>query len=337
MSYSLKQPTQITFNSPTVQITTTTFKLSNTPALNNSNTDFLTRNSVTGNLERTTAIPNIYNANGIVSSNRTVSVPSPTNLTFNGGGALTFSSWASGMSLNNASIGPISMSGTTIGISADSAINIGVSGVMTTNISSGGGTLDARAGTLKMSNVPINALSTLAISPLFLQVNETTRNVTADYLPIDVAVVTISGVITPILTSAIPTSVLGNKSLLKAYFMGFFPAAPEYNLTYDNSANINVPSKTILRRFICNVSGYIVAPINQIYTAAIAIDGVNVTNTTTRITVTSNDPTQFSLFPVVLTLNVGQTVAIAFGRETSDTTINYTCGISLVPAAMYAF
>lgn len=339
MSYSLKQSNQISLNSPIVQVTANTFKLPTAPSLNNSNTEFLTRNTGTGNLERTTTVPNLYTTNGTLTGNRTVSTGVNDNLTFQGiFGMFTVSGWAGGVNLNTIpGSGPINI---TAGVNLTLDANLGTMNIAattpTTNISNAGNILQLRGSTINMNNIPISTISSGTPSPQFVQVGPASRTLTADTIPGVYGSNRVFCLATNVLTSSIPTDILGVGTGINFSTNGFgLFQTGTYGFIYTNTGTAPV-SKSIPKRFLFMASGFIESAVAQLYTAAIAVNGVNVIGSTTYINLTAPGITQFSLFPLIIGLNVGDTVTIAFGRNTTDTSIRFECGMSIVQAATFA-
>lgn len=328
MSTVLKHPNKIVVNTPSLEFNSTTLKLTTGPALNNSNTDFLTRNTGTGNIERLTTVPNIYTTNGTLTSDRTVSGGFNSNLTFTGGlAAFTVTGWSSGINVN--AQGSVSISAPFGTVTMDGAlVNIGAT-APTTVLSANTKALQLLGSNLTMNNIPISTLSD--VQPQFLQIRNPSRVVTADLFPYASGAYKATSNGTSVLTSSTPTSSLGviPQSLLAA--INFSQAIP-YGIIYDGSG----PSKSVLKYFTLNCSGYIDAPVNQVYTAAFMVNNVPVIGSLQRITVTGTGPTQFTLMPRVLQLNVTDVINVGFGRETSDTALtSFAYELTATPAAYY--
>ena len=129
MSSSIKTNNPVQVKTPSITYDVNTFNLVNAPVLNNANTNLISRNIVTGNLEivDSTSFPsavNIYNSNGSLIGNRTLTLGG-FNLTISGIGAVTIAS--SAILTLDSSLNVINM-----GTSTATAVNIGRSGINNT-------------------------------------------------------------------------------------------------------------------------------------------------------------------------------------------------------------
>jgi len=331
MSRIIKTSEKILLNTPEVDFITPLIKLNNIPAINNANIQYLTRNSGTGNLEVVNLLPTLYNANGTLTGNRTVSAGVSDNLTFTGFfGTFSINTWS------NVVIDGITISSNSSSTSSFNSTNTIFLGTTTpvVNLSATTRTLNINSTTTRMSNISFRPGGIIA-GGQFVFVDTATKNLRCENLPTAFGCAKLNSTVGGItLTSVTPIDVSGANLNINPIGMSFsFVNTAGSGLQY----NISVFTSTFpVTTFKIELSGFYSATVNQDYSVGILINGVLNTDTVKTLSypagVTNAD---FSIKPITLNLNNGDEIRMALGRSTSDANIDIDANLVVTPISYY--
>ena len=339
MSRTIKNGTNIIISSPEVDFSVPLIKFNSAPTTNNSNTEYLTRNTGTGNIERVTTLPTIYNTNGNITANRIVTTTAA-NLTFkNNGGTDTFllDSW-NVITLNALTLNTSSGFNTTIAAGGIAAVNGGVvtnigTTATTTNISANTKALNIDSSTTKLNNITIQPGGLPAGEFVFL--NRSNKEIRCENVPTAyVSQQILSFGLGPTLTTTSPSDIDGPDvqtiSALNYLFQGIGTNGTQYNTA------LGIPATTFfVRRFEVKFDGDFVASVAQEYSAGILINGVLDNDTVKKFTYSGSTYLPFSTRTKIILLNNGDTVKLALGRATSNATFVFSGNLIITPVAYY--
>ena len=328
MSRIIKTSEKIILDSPEIDFITPLIKLNTAPTVNNANIQYLTRNSGTGNLEVVNTLPTIYNANGTLTGDRTVSGGASNNLTFSGGlGTFTVGIWSN-----------IVINGITTTFNSSSSTSMGSTNVLflgtttpTTNLSGATRTLNIDSSTTKLSNVSFRPGGLLAGQYLF--VDAVSKNLRCENLPIAYgAAQIIANGVGPVLTSVVPVDVSGPDLSANSIAGYNFQTTINDGLQY----NISVNSTTFpVTTFKIELSGYYTASVAQDYSVGILVNGVLVSQSVKNLTYTGTNYADISTRPFIFNLSNGDEVKVALGRQTTDATFTINANLMITPISYF--
>lgn len=327
-NYRIKTTGKLILDGSEVDFISSLIKLNTSPAVNNANLQYLTRNTGTGNLEIVNNLPTLYNANGSLTGNRTVSAGISNNLTFTGGfGTFTVSSWQN-VVLNGEII--TSTSSTSSTFNSVNVLNLGTT-TPTTTISDVARTLNINSSTTKLTNVTFKPAGLLSGQYLF--VDSVTKNIRCENLPNAYAaseLVSLGG--GPTLTSVTPIDVSGPNVGINPGLSYNFTTTAGSGLQYVITSNSTTFPVTVFR---IEISGFFSASVAQEYTVGILINGVLYNKSACDFTYSGATSLPISIKPVIVALSNGDEIRIALGRKTSNATMNFSVSFNILPVAYY--
>lgn len=328
MSRIIKTSEKIILNSPEIDFVTPLIKLNTAPTVNNANIQYLTRNSGTGNLEVVNSLPTIYNANGSLTSDRTVSAGFSNNLTFSGGvGTFTISSWSN-----------VVINGTTITSNSSSSSSFGSTNVLflgtstpTTNLSGATRTLNIDSSTTKLTNVSFRPGGLLGGQYLF--VDSASKNIRCENLPIAYgAAQIIANGAGPLLTSVVPVDVSGADLNINSIAGYNFQTTINDGLQY----NISVNSTTFpVTTFKIELSGFYLASVAQDYSVGILINGTLISQSYKDLTYSGTGYADVSTRPFIINLSNGDEIKVALGRQSTNATFTINANLVITPISYF--
>ena len=350
MTKTFKTSDTIIFNNPEIDFVTTLIKFNTAPTINNANTQYLTRNSGTGNLERVTILPTLYNTNGSITGTRIVSATGGNNLTFNNpdiSSTLTLATWnivniggftvnITGPSINVTGSGSVTVSaaGATT-LNANVQLDLGTGITPTTNLSALNKTLNINSNNTKLNNIPLQLAGGISDGE-YLFIDKTTKIVRGENIPTAYGTFQIQSVNSgPTLTSVSPIDVSGADVIIGAGGSTFlFITTVNDGVQYDTSGAANIMS-TFVKTFKIEYSGYFIGSVAQEYSAGILINGVLQTLSVNQFTYSGTTNLPFSVKPFTVTLTNGNEIRLALGRNTSDATILFNGNLVITPISYY--
>lgn len=328
MSRTIKTSNKIIFDNPEIDFVTTLIKLNTSPVVNNANINYLTRNSVSGNLELVNSLPTIYNANGTLTGNRTVSAGFSNNLTFTGGiGTFSITSWQI-INLNGETITCTSSTSSTF--NSVNLLNLGTT-TPTTTISALTRTLNLNATTTNINNIAFKPAG--YSSGQYIFIDSLTKTIRCENLPIAYGNAQIVGVLGgPILTNTSPVDISGANVNINVFDAYNFTSTPGDGVLY----NITQDSTTFpVTKFSIEISGYYTATVAQDYIASILINGSSHLGSISEFTYTGSGIAQFATRKIITSLSNGDEIKLGLGRSTSDANFNMNVNITVLPVSYY--
>jgi len=303
----------IKFGSPNIIFDVNNINLPNSPIVNNSNTNILSRNTVTGDIEVINSLPpapatNIYNSNGSLTANRTLTLGG-FNLTISGIGAITIVS-STALTLDS-SLGAVSF-----GTSTATSVDVGRSGINTT-----------LGGNLFASHLALDNTK-----PNYLAYDSATKQIfynTVANIPLN-NIYNTSGVLTSTRNVSVPTTMsLNFTGAGTAVFnaTGFLAAnilSVNSNFSGTNSATLSTGANGVIFIGNSNINTISIGNLNTISTTLLGASSVIQTTTiTTPLLVDANKSNIVYFDPITSQLSksliVNDSGAIRFNSQTSQT------------------
>lgn len=336
----IKTGDNIVISCPEVDFSVPLIKFNSAPTTNNSNTEYLTRNTGTGNIEKVTSLPTIYNTNGNIAANRTVTNVGTNNLTFaNSDATATFSlsAWNT-ISLSSLTVTSTSGGNTTISagglasVNGNVLLNLGTTST-TTTISSNTRTLNIDSSTTKLNNITIQPGGLGAGEFVFL--DKVTKQIRCENIPTSFGSQSIISVAAgPLLTSIAPVSVDGPDVSLAAAFNYMFQASGTSGLQY-NTALGGGATTFFVKYFAIEFGGFYTGSVDQEYSVGILINGSLDALSQSQFTYSGTTYLQFSTKKYITQLNNGDIIRVAFGRNDTDANISFNGNLIITPVAYY--
>ena len=304
-------------------------------ALDNTKLDYLAYDSASKQIfyNAVSNIPlnNIYNANGSVSSNRLVTVPTATSLTFNGSGTSSFS--ASGFQTNN------------ISASVTAAVTSGqvasLTGQLFTYVESGvgGSVLIGPSNSVSVGIGGSGSTTTVSGNSLSIQTTSTSMpgllNSTANslmYFNSGSGQISRSAIVNNygVLRFLNQTSQTITSTLTQEITAGSYSGFTISGSVSDSASRYLLYSGATSRAFRISFTGNIsVATGSQVIGISIFINGSRIDETTNTATLGASGNYILNTCDWIRTLNTGDLVTIGFSRSAVDTTVTFTGTLSI--------
>jgi hypothetical protein len=264
MSRKITHPVGVNIITPNVNFDVVSLTLTNPPVINNANTQLISRNSISGNLEivSSASLPpppsiNIYNTDGSLTGSRAVTLNGFA-LTFQGTGVFSVNTQSN------------------ISIDTTSTINIGTSTALSVNIGRAAGTSTV-FGTVVTPNIPIDNTLTNFVVKSFTN-SLATRSVTT--LP---NIYTSNG------------SLNSDRTVTLASFNLTISGSGIFNISHSGAANINPTTTLNMGTVLTSAVGIGRVSINTTLNGNIVLANTAVNNSEDRILVrnTGNNTIQY--------------------------------------------